>query len=226
MIDAVIFDFDGVLADTERLHHQAFAEVIARQGLSCEWDTYVRDYIGFDDRDLFRAAWAAHDRSLDDAALAELVQAKAAAFIALTEGGVATYDGVPEVVHAAAARGPVALCSGALRSDIDPILLQLGVEDVLAVRVTAEDVAVSKPDPACYQLAVERLSAHSGRTLVASRCLAIEDTPSGIRSARGAGLQVWAVQHTHAPEALQEADRVYLHVPALMRDLEAVEADD
>jgi beta-phosphoglucomutase len=216
-IEAVIFDFDGVIADTEPLHFRSFLEVMGAAGFPCTWEEYVRDFIGFDDRDLFRAAHAKLGLPLRDADLQRLVDAKAEAFIALTREGVPAYEGVPEVVHAAAKRFPVAICSGALRSDIEPILAQLNLSEVLSVRVTAEDVPVSKPDPTCYRLAVQRLSAAIGRPLPAGGCLAIEDTPTGIKSARDAGLQVWAVTHTHHTQHLLEANRIFLSMLEVIR---------
>ena len=208
-LTAIVFDFDGVIADTEPLHHQAFCRVVTDDGLDCSWDEYVRDYIGFDDRDLFRAAYRSVNRTLEPDELEQRIRAKADAFIALTEGGVKPYDGIPELVHDVASRYPIALCSGALRSDIDPILKQLELTDIFLTRVTAEDVKVSKPDPACYRLTVLRLNEVLGRTLDASTCLAIEDTPGGIEAAKGAGLRVWGVTHTHGATDIGHADRVF-----------------
>jgi beta-phosphoglucomutase len=215
MIEAVIFDFDGVIVDSEPLHHQAFCLVAGEEGVECDWETYCRDYIGFDDRDLFRTAFADREKSVTEAHVQQLVEAKAQAFIDLTRAGVDTYDGIPDIVRTLHGRWPVAICSGALRSDIEPILAQLQLGDLLSVRVTAEDVSASKPDPACYLLAVERLSAHVGRALVAARCVAIEDTPTGVLAAKRAGLQAWAVTHTHADHQLREADRIFPSLPAL-----------
>lgn len=212
-IQAVIFDFDGVIADTEPLHHQAFCQVAGRDGLNCTWEEYVRDYVGYDDRDLFRAAYQKAGRALSDADTRACVEAKAQAFIALTAGGVQPYEGIPDLILYAHEHYPIGLCSGALRSDIAPILKQLKLTDVFKVIVTAEDVPASKPDPACYRLAVERLGGVIGRALAPGDCVAIEDTPGGIRAAKGAGLRVWAVTHTHDPEAVAHADEVFETLP-------------
>ena len=64
-----------------------------------------------------------------------------------------------ECVRACAAAGPVGICSGALRSDILPVLANLGIADCFAEMVTADDVAMSKPDPACYRMCLARLAA-------------------------------------------------------------------
>lgn len=217
--DAVIFDFDGVIADTEPLHYRSFCAVAGRDDLACSWEVYVQEFIGFDDRDLFREAYARKGRTLSAAELAEKIQAKAEAFIRLLEDGVEAYDGIPDVIYAMGADRPVALCSGALRSDIDAVLEKLGLSDIFEVRVTADDVTASKPDPACYRMVVERLSTRTGRTLLPENCVAIEDSPTGIQAAKDAGLHVWAVTHTHPREEVAQADRVFTGLREIMSQL-------
>jgi beta-phosphoglucomutase len=209
-VEAVVFDFDGVLADTEHLHYRAFCAVAVADGLACAWEVYVRDYMGFDDRDLFRAAYAAAGHRLSPTDLQVKIDAKAAAFLDLILDRVPTYPGMPEIVHALHGRYPLAICSGALLSDIQPILGCFDLARFFSVCVTAEDVPVSKPDPAGYRLAAERLAEQVRRPIAPAACVAIEDTPTGLRAARGAGMQAWAVTHTH-PEPLLagEADRVF-----------------
>ncbi len=219
VIHAVIFDFDGVLVDTEPLHHQAFCTVVAPHGLACDWPEYVREYIGFDDRGLFQAAFQRHQKSLADADLQTLVNAKANEFIRLAAAGVDPYPGVPDIVRNASERWPVGLCSGALRSDIEPLLNQLGLQATFGVQVTAEDVPASKPDPTCYRLTVEKLAALLQTPLNATQCIAIEDTPAGVEAATGAQLRAWGVTHTHSQTELSAAERVFDSLPALWKAL-------
>ncbi len=207
--DAIIFDFDGVIADTEPLHYRTFNQVVQADGLTCTWDEYVTDYIGYDDRDLFRVAYKKNGLELSDAALAEKMACKEESFVTAVEQGVAAYEGIPDVLHALQPITALGLCSGALRSDIDAVLSALNLPDLFPVRVTAEDVTYSKPDPACYRLAVARLAKHTGRNLSPDRCIAIEDTPAGLQSAKAAGLQAWAVTHTHSKDQLVQADKVF-----------------
>ena len=130
--EAVLFDFDGILVDTEPMHHRAFNEVLDPLGMEIPWKEYVEIYMGFDDRDAFREAFRAKGINLDDANLANLVAAKSRAFQEGLRTGVTAYPGaVPMIESLNAAGRPLALCSGALRSDIDPILAQLGVARLL-----------------------------------------------------------------------------------------------
>lgn len=205
--EAVIFDFDGVIVDTEPLHYAAFQRTLEPLGMHFSWDEYVETYIGFDDRDAFRHAFTAQGKFLDKDSLRGLIEKKAAYFIEIIRSGVSSYPGVVElIVHLHRNRIPLAICSGALRSDIDPILELLGITDYFEVIVTADDVSASKPDPECYALAFQRLLSSGHPTLSQETTMAIEDTPAGISSARSAGLQVCAVTNSYPAARLGEAD--------------------
>jgi beta-phosphoglucomutase len=210
MLAAVIFDFDGIIVDTEPLHYKAFQEVLVPLGLSYPWEEYLASYIGFDDRDAFREVFRRAGRSLAEAELRDLIGRKAAAFQTIIARGVEPYPGVVELVGDLVRAGlPVALCSGALPSDIEPVLELLGIGGDFSVIVTAADVTASKPDPESYALAVRRLAACFPELAISPvGCLAIEDTPAGIASARGAGLPVLAVSNSYPAEKLAGVRRV------------------
>ncbi len=197
MISAVIFDFDGVIADSERLHWSAFNVVLNPLERTISWEEYLGEFIGFDDRDAFRHALP----SITADELTQLIAKKATAFQTLQEGGEAiALPGVVTLIQHLASRLPIAICSGALQGDILPIIKRLGVADAFTVLVTAEDTPRSKPDPAPYILTAKRLGISNG--------LVIEDTPAGIASAKGAGLNVLAVTNSYAAEFLTQADAV------------------
>jgi beta-phosphoglucomutase len=206
--EAVLFDFDGILVDSEPMHHRAFIEVLDPLGMGFPWQEYVEIYMGFDDRDAFREAFRAKGTVLDDANLAKLVAAKSEAFLRGLRDGVTAYPGaVPMIASLHAAGRPLALCSGALLSDIDPILAQLGIARCFDVIVSADDVRRSKPDPESYALAFARLSERYATLLtVTEKSVAVEDTPAGIRSAKGAGLRVLAVTNSYSAGELADAD--------------------
>lgn len=209
VVKAVIFDFDGVIVDTEPLHYRSFQVVLEPLGLGYSWEAYVDHYMGFDDRDAFLEAFRAGGKTLDHAGLEELIAMKAALFQDVVAEGVASYPGVVELVSSLSQQLPLAICSGALRSDIEPILRQLSIDSLFSVMVTAEEVAASKPDPASYALAVRKLAASfPDRGVLPSSCVAIEDTPAGILSASGAGIPVLAVTNSYGPEPLRTAQRV------------------
>lgn len=204
--EAVIFDFDGVIVDTEPLHYQAFQEVLNPLGIFFSWEEYVKTYMGFDDRDAFNEAYKSPipiDR------LQELIQKKALCFISIIKNGITAYPGIVELIRTIhESRTPLAISSGALRSDIDPILEMLGIVDCFDVIVTAEDVSKSKPDPECYKLAHRKLEEVWDRQIRPQFVVAIEDTPAGISAAKNAGLSVIAVSNSYPPDTLKCADKI------------------
>ncbi len=206
--DAVIFDFDGVIVDSEPLHYKAFQEVLEPLGIAFPWQEYVDTYMGFDDRDAFLEAFRAHGKDLDDRRLKQLVASKSAIFLDIIRNGVRAYPGTVSLVTSLDASGlPLAISSGALRSDILPILDILGITRCFPHVISADDVRKSKPDPECYSLAFRRLKqTHPLLVSTPDRCLVIEDTPAGIRSAKLAGLNVLAVTNSYSGKQLTEAD--------------------
>lgn len=209
MLSSVIFDFDGIIVNTEPLHYRAFQNILAPLGLGYSWEEYLQKYIGFDDRDAFREVYLSAGRDLSGETLSDLIHRKAGAFNTIISGGVEPYPGVIDLIKSLGTLVPVGLCSGALRCDIDPILAQLNLTSSFAIIVTADDVAASKPDPASYRLAVDQLvAAHPGKGISPSTTFAIEDTPAGITSARGAGLKVLAVTNSYSAEHLADATAI------------------
>ena len=204
MLSAVIFDFDGIIVDSEPMHFQAFNQVLEPLEKAFSWEDYCETYIGFDDRDAFKAVFKAHNEKIGARGLKRLIEEKAAVFQTLIKNGDATpLPGAIELIKSIPVRLPVALCSGALREDILPILEKLGIENAFSIIVTAEDTPKSKPDPAPYALTMEKLGITDPAT-----ALAIEDTPAGILSAKGAGMKVLAVTNSYDRDYLMEADAV------------------
>jgi len=206
-VQAVIFDFDGVIVDTEPLHYRAFQEILEPLGFGFSWVEYEKTYMGFDDRDAFLEAFKTHGRQLSSDELSTLVATKAAVFQDVIRAGVDAYPGVVEFIKFLhGSNVPLAICSGALRSDIDPILATLEITSCFEIIVTAEDVSKSKPDPECYRLAFDKLCAHWPHSKIsAHRTVAIEDTPAGITAASEAGLIVIAVTNSYTHERLANA---------------------
>jgi beta-phosphoglucomutase len=205
--EAVIFDFDGVIVDTEPLHYAAFQRLLEPIGLGFTWETYVNDYMGFDDRDAFIEAFKGAEICLNPTSMQEMIDRKAEVFQEIIRGGISAYPGVVNLIRTIHDhRIPLAISSGALRSDILPIIESLGISDCFDIIVTAEDVARSKPDPECYRMAHHKLGQLRSLDLTADQVIAIEDTPAGIESAKKAGLQVLAVTNSYTSDHLSHAD--------------------
>jgi beta-phosphoglucomutase len=204
MLQAVIFDFDGVIVDSEPWHHKAFNAVLKADHIKIEWDLYQDLYIGFDDRDALKTAFKKAHKHLSSKKLTERIAQKAAVFEQYaTSGQLTTLPGAIQLIKSIPIRLPVGLCSGALRSDIEPIITTHGIKENFRTIVTAEDTKKSKPDPAPYKLALENL-----KITEPANAIAIEDTPAGIHSAKAAGMKVLAVTTSFSAEYLTEADAI------------------
>lgn len=213
VLRALLFDFNGVLVDDEPLHLELFQRVAAEEGLAppTEEDYYAR-YLGFDDRAAFAAMLAAAGRPAEPPRVARLVARKAAYYQELIHRrGYPFFPGARELVRAAAADGlRLGVVSGALREEVAGGLAQAGLDGLIPILVTAEDVAESKPHPEGYLLALELLNSVPPlpeRLIHPHEVLAIEDSPAGLESAAAAGLLTLAVAHTYARGRLR-ADAV------------------
>ena len=226
MLDGVIFDFDGVLVDSESCHWAAFNEIFQPLGLPVSRAEYDAQYLGFDDRNALRARFQSAGRTLADDALEQMVAEKGRIFQRLVETrGIQTFPGVIALLDALHREGmPLALCTGASQRDVAAVLRQLRIRDDFDVVVTADDVPLSKPDPVSYRLAFDLLrKKFPRRDLQAGRALAVEDSVWGIQAARDAGLRVLAVANTYPLEPLRQADFVLPSLdgvtPDKLRDL-------
>jgi len=208
MDHAVIFDFNGVLLDDERIHLALFNEALAPLGYAISEAEYFDRYVGFDDADCFRHAVVDRGGEIADGEVARLIDEKAARYLARMERDPPLFPGAATVVRDLARRHRLAICSGALRQEVEGVLAAAHLTDCFAALVAAEDVARGKPDPEGYITALAALH-HAGETeLAADRCLVIEDTVAGIAAAKGAGMRCLAVAHTYPIERLGGADRV------------------
>lgn len=204
---AVIFDFDGVLFDTEPLHWRAFAEVLRPRGIELSWERYVSELIGYDDRDVFRCVLKESNRR--EGLLDDLIRAKRKVFATLVESEQpAPLPGAEQLIAECVRHEvPLAVCSGAACEDIQLFFQRWPVAQHFQVIVTADDVAASKPDPASYRLVLERLEEKLKTEVPPSAVVAIEDTSAGVEAAAGAGLRVLYV--TGGKPVSSEASRVF-----------------
>ena len=202
MIQAIVFDFDGVLADSEPLHLLAYQEVLSSLGIAFTREEYYAQYLGFDDAGVFRALGEAHAWPMDEARVAMLIAEKGRVFDALVETTDVLYPGAPECIEALAAYYPVGIASGALRPEIEAVLRRARLERHFRFVVASGDTPESKPAPDPYALAatLHGLPPHA--------CLAIEDSHWGIASAKTAGLSCVGITTTYARGRLTLADRV------------------
>jgi beta-phosphoglucomutase-like phosphatase (HAD superfamily) len=208
---AIVFDFDGVLADTEPLHMRAAQLALAEIGVTLSEQDYYARYLGYDDAEM--VAHISEDLALGlDAAAACSVLARKAALMpeALRAQGV-LFPGAAACVRRLAADVPLAIASGALRSEIQLVLDAHGLAGCFRCIVAAGETTRGKPAPDPYARAIELLQAEgsipaSGRAARGS--IAIEDSHWGLASARAAGLRCVGITTSYPASELAAADLV------------------
>lgn len=209
MLKAIVFDFDGVIVDSEPAHFRAFAEAAKSIHYEFDYQHYLGAFVGFDDRDAFRAMLRDRGHPPDERQIAQLCRLKHAAFERLVGKAVSAIPGAVPLIQESHGQLPLAIASGATMLDIELILGGLNLRDRFQIIVSADHVGRSKPDPQTYVRAVEQLAARHGElALSPCDCLAIEDTSIGIDSARAAGLLTLAVATTAPAARLRTAHRV------------------
>jgi beta-phosphoglucomutase len=212
-VSALIFDFDGVLADTEALHYAAYQAVLADIGLELSLAEYFEHCLGLPDRECLTAVCVRAGQAPDAADIGTLLACKRARFAQLAQSA-ALYPGVVPILRRLHQRFPLAIASGAFRDEIETILERAGVRALFAAVVGADDVRAGKPAPDPFLQAVHRLNA-AGARLTAAECVAIEDSPRGITAAHAAGMRCIAVTTSYQRHALGAADAVIEHVSQL-----------
>lgn len=202
MIEAVLFDFNGVLVDDEGQHCAAMQQVLADEGISLSREHYYARILGLDDRGGFVEAYRHAQRTLTTELLNLLVKKKSQVYLQLVAKSLRLVPGATEFVHEAAKRYRLGIVSGALRREIDHVLAQTGFAERFEVIVAAEDVPRCKPDPASY------VAAHTAfeqrQPVAADRCVVIEDSLPGLAAARAAGMPCVMLTTSHPARTLNE----------------------
>lgn len=213
--EGVLFDMDGVLANNNAFHRQAWRELAMQElGLELsEADLNLKVDGGRNPEILARLTGG----PVEPERAARLGEAKEVRFRELARGHIVEVPGLVAYLHALEARGTgVALVTSADRTNADFVLEGLGLADHFRLRVLGEDVTRGKPDPEAYARGAALLGLEPGR------CLVHEDAVSGVLSAVGAGCPVVALTTT-VPDELLLAAGAQLAVPDFRPWLDALE---
>src|SRR5207244_6641778 len=200
MLKAIIFDCDGVIADTEPIHMAAFGRVLAEEGITLTEEDYFAHYLALDDRGCFTKALAGAGRALAQEQLSKLIRRKAEYVEPAMQADLRILPGAAEFIQLASEVYPLAVASGALRAEIELVLKYGNLRDHFRVSVSAEDVSHSKPHPDPFLKARELLDAVTGHHIEPSECLVIEDSIHGIRAAHLAAMRCLAVSNSYPRE--------------------------
>lgn len=208
MLRAIIFDCDGVIADTEPLHFAALKRVLAQEGIGLDKELYYREYLALDDRGCFIKAFSDHGAALTAEKLSELIAGKAAAVQPVINAHLCLFPGAADLILKASRRFALGVASGALTTEVELILRKAGVFECFKAIVGAEGVTRSKPHPDPFLEALNRINAGLRSHISPSECLVIEDSIHGVQAAHAAAMRCVAVANSYPRERLAQADLV------------------
>ena len=221
MLKAVIFDFDGVVSDSEMLHYKALNEILIKYGIDVPKKVHWQKYLGYGDIENIEAVSRDYDMGLTDEQIVEIARQKTEVFNELVKTEMTIIDGVAEFVGMLIENGiPLAICSGAIASDIKLMLDGCEFANAFRAIVTADDVGKGKPDPEGFLLALEKLNETiDGDQILPQECVVIEDSGWGLAAAKSAGMHTAAVTNTYPAEQLAGlADKIVGRLDELNMD--------
>jgi beta-phosphoglucomutase-like phosphatase (HAD superfamily) len=201
-IGAVVFDFDGVLANSEPLHLQAYQTVLGQAGVTLGREEYYQHYLGFDDVTAFRTVSERRGLAWNAREISEIVARKGVIFDEILASTDVVFPGAVACVERLAATLPLGIASGALRHEIEAILRRSGLDRHFRFIVAAGETARGKPAPDPYRRAA-RLHERPPE-----QCVAVEDSRWGIESAKDAGLLCVGITTSYTARDLPGADAI------------------
>jgi beta-phosphoglucomutase len=198
MIQAIFFDFNGVIIDDELIQMNAYEEVLAEYGITLTEEMYFAA-LGMDDRTFVRSMFERSKKPLSNEVQSSVLRRKTDLHRKMTEE-LPLFPGVVTFLKATSREFSLGLVSMANREEIGYILERANLGSLFSIMVTADDVNVCKPAPDCYRCGLEKLNERRAKErllpLLSRECLAIEDSPPGIQSAREAGMRTLGVTNT------------------------------
>lgn len=201
-IKAILFDYDGVMADSESLHFQAFKKILADENISLTRAHYDETLIGFDDRDAFEYIRTTHHKNWSAEYLETLNLKKRQLFAEMLHEPKCLFEGVVQNLPLLFKKFKLGIVSGARKSEINRINEFNGIQKYFAFVVATDDVQHSKPSPEGYLKGFEKM-AQLIPGLKKSEVLVVEDTHHGITAAKEAGLFVIGISTSHALSVLK-----------------------
>lgn len=208
MIHAILFDFNGVIIDDERVQMKAYMDVLSEKGIELSEEDYF-SCLGMNDVAFVTNAYKKAGKELEASEIGPIVEAKTAKWKVEVDKHLPLFDGAKDFVARMAESFSIGIVSMARRPEIDHILGEADIADYFSMIVSAEDINTFKPDPECYKVGFSKLdrvhTANGNNPLSRKHCVVIEDSPPGIVSAKGAGLKALGVTNTVGDDELRQA---------------------
>jgi beta-phosphoglucomutase len=219
MLRAVIFDFDGVITDSEILHLRAFNQSLIPYGVEISTKDYYKNYLGYSDFDCYKILIDNGLLKIDERQIGNIVKKKSKIFEELTRIEGRTIEGVHEFLQMLEDNNiPMAICSGSLLVEIEVILEESGLRHYFGEIVSAEQVNKGKPHPEGFLLCLKKLNKNSRPLIAAGECIVIEDSHWGLQAGKAAGMHTIAVTNSYDAGQLSLAEKIVSRLNELTID--------
>lgn len=223
MHEAVIFDFDGVIIDSEPLHYEACCMALKPINLSLSYKEYMAEYLGLTDKEMFPQLIMSKGLYLSGKEINALIDKKVESYAHLinSRNKLPFVPGVEEYILTNHKNGiKMGICTGSSKTELLPVLERFkngNLTDCFDAIITSEDVQYGKPSPEGYNLSLEKLNVSS------HQAIAFEDSPYGIEAAQKAGISVIALDTSHSRHQLQLASKFISDFSVFVNKNEACE---
>ena len=219
MLKSVIFDFDGVITDSEILHLRAFNQSLAQYGIEITKNDYYTMYLGFNDTDCYKLLIEKGLLKMDEQQINTLMIQKKQIFEQLAKAEGKMIEGVRAFLNMLEQNNiPMAICSGSLLTEVEMVLEEARLRHLFEVVVSGEQVKKGKPDPEGFLLTLQRLNENLENPITANQCIVIEDSHWGLEAAKAAGMHTIAVTNSYDAEQLSMADKIVSRLNELSID--------
>jgi len=209
MLKAVIFDFDGVITDSEILHLRAFNQSLAQYGIEITKNDYYTMYLGFNDTDCYKLLIEKGLLKMDEQQINTLMIQKKKIFEQLAKAEGKMIEGVRDFLNMLEQNNtPMAICSGALLTEVEMVLEEARLRHLFEVIVSGEQVKKGKPNPEGFLLSLQRLNENRENPITANQCVVIEDSHWGLEAAKAAGMHTIAVTNSYDAGQLGMAEKI------------------
>lgn len=209
MLRAVIFDFDGVITDSETMHFDAFNKSLKPYGYQISKEDYYGKYLGLNDPDLMNLLIEEKLIEVAPDKAGELIENKKQIFNEMIENDSNIIEGVEEFLQLLKDNDiAIAIYSGALLCEIELILDKADMRGYFETIVSADQVTKGKPDPEGFLLALERLNSKRSEAIEAGQCVVIEDSRWGLEAAEAAKMHPVAVTTSYPADELKPTEAI------------------
>ncbi len=208
MIKALVFDFDGIIADSEPVHLRAFQKTVSRLGLSLPSSEYYSLYLACDDRAFFTMFLEKNGIPAPREEIERLTSEKGSFFEQMAAERVRIFPGVAEFLESVHGRFTICIGSGALSAEIKTVLERSGLSRFFDFIVGADHTENPKPSPEVYLKCLEGIQSSGAGAVAPEQCVVFEDSPGGVLAAKRAGMKCVGITNTCYDDALELADVV------------------